>query len=95
MNKNPINKYKLLERKNQMNQEILKAGHSLHQAQPTDNYKINIQLQPMPEEFKNVKVIICCNDCDKESETNFHFIGHECKYCNSWNTWKKSTINHS
>ena len=60
-----------------------------------DNFKMNIRLQPMPEEFKNVKVIIFCNDCDKESETNFHFIGHECQYCNSWNTWKKSTINHS
>ena len=27
-----------------------------------------------------------CNDCNMESENNFHFLGVECKYCNSYNT---------
>jgi RING finger/CHY zinc finger protein 1 len=29
---------------------------------------------------------IYCNDCDKKSNVKFHYLGHECKECGSFNT---------
>ncbi|KAG4088588.1 zf-CHY-domain-containing protein [Neocallimastix lanati (nom. inval.)] len=45
-----------------------------------------IAQQKMPEEYKNWKSYILCNDCEKKSYTNFHFIYHKCVYCSSYNT---------
>lgn len=40
----------------------------------------------MPEEDKNKKVQILCNDCEDKSITNYHYLYHKCQICNSWNT---------
>jgi len=42
--------------------------------------------QKMPEEYKNWKSYILCNDCEKKSYAKFHFIYHKCAYCSSYNT---------
>lgn len=37
--------------------------------------------------YKSPKVIkIYCNDCNNRSETSFHYLGNECKLCESFNT---------
>jgi hypothetical protein len=47
--------------------------------------------QPMPQEFANARSNILCNDCGKKGEVAFHFIGHKCSHCGSYNTKKIST----
>ena len=47
-----------------------------------------IQENPMPEEYRDTKVKIHCLDCQANSTVNFHFIGHKCPSCNSYNTSK-------
>ena len=39
----------------------------------------------MPEQY-NFNVKIYCNDCEKNSETKFHILGHKCQHCGSFNT---------
>jgi hypothetical protein len=34
------------------------------------------------------KLSIYCNDCEKKSDTYFHYKGNMCMYCNSFNTKK-------
>ena len=37
--------------------------------------------------YKYPKVIkVYCNDCNNRSETSFHYLGNECKLCESFNT---------
>lgn len=43
---------------------------------------------PMPDEYKDMMVKISCYDCEKESNTEFHIVGFECKKCGSFNTQK-------
>ena len=45
-----------------------------------------IKKNPMPEEYKHLKVEIFCNDCNKKSIVSKHFMGNECEHCNSFNT---------
>ena len=45
-----------------------------------------IKKNPMPEEYKHLKVNIFCNDCNKKSIVSKHFMGNECEHCNSFNT---------
>eukprot|EP00898_Chlorokybus_atmophyticus_P007669 jgi/Chlat1/7903/Chrsp66S07201 len=40
----------------------------------------------MPEEYRDKKVSVLCNDCGKIGETNFHVMGLKCHGCNSYNT---------
>ena len=40
----------------------------------------------MPDEFKDKKNNILCNDCGEKTVTKFHFMYHKCLKCNSWNT---------
>ena len=40
----------------------------------------------MPEEYRDTKVKIACNDCGEESNTVFHVVGNECMSCGSFNT---------
>jgi hypothetical protein len=42
--------------------------------------------QQMPEEYANDRSLILCNDCEKRSETKYHFYYHKCNECNSYNT---------
>ena len=48
-----------------------------------DNY---VNMCTMPDEFKDRKCKVFCNDCEKKSETNYHFLYNKCQLCNSWNT---------
>lgn len=45
-----------------------------------------IKEQPMPEEFRNVRSVILCNDCSAKCSTPFHFLGLRCEVCQSYNT---------
>ncbi len=46
-----------------------------------------IEQQPMPSEFSDSRVDILCNDCQKKTlDLPFHFVGHECENCGSYNT---------
>lgn len=46
----------------------------------------DIKNQPMSE----VKIIkIMCNDCEKTSIANFHYLGTKCKNCESYNTYEQ------
>lgn len=40
----------------------------------------------MPEELKNQKVKILCNECYSRSEINFHIVGSKCPECGTYNT---------
>lgn len=51
-----------------------------------DIYEHEISMTPMPDEYKDKKVTIYCNECQSKSETNFHIIGHKCQACGSYNT---------
>lgn len=45
-----------------------------------------IKSQPMPEELRDKVVKIICNDCGETSSCNFHYHGHKCSKCTSYNT---------
>uniref|UniRef100_A0A7S2SN11 Uncharacterized protein n=1 Tax=Mucochytrium quahogii TaxID=96639 RepID=A0A7S2SN11_9STRA len=53
---------------------------------PYQQYEQEIAACEMPEEFRGVIAEVSCNDCNKVSETPFHFMGHKCQHCNSFNT---------
>ena len=40
----------------------------------------------MPEEYQDMFSEVYCNDCEMRTITDFHFVYHKCKNCNSWNT---------
>ena len=40
----------------------------------------------MPEEYKDKKIVILCNDCHAKSSVPFHVWGGKCKSCTSYNT---------
>jgi RING finger/CHY zinc finger protein 1 len=40
----------------------------------------------MPDEFRDKKVKILCNDCSERSEVIFHVLGAKCQICYSYNT---------
>lgn len=45
-----------------------------------------IKEQPMPEDWKDVRSILLCNDCSAKSSAPFHFLGLQCENCHSYNT---------
>lgn len=45
-----------------------------------------IKEQPMPEEFKDVRSVVLCNDCSAKCSTAYHFLGLRCEICQSYNT---------
>ena len=51
-----------------------------------DGMDLSIAHQPMPDEYKNYKVSILCNDCEEKTITKYHFLCNKCKKCQSWNT---------
>lgn len=40
----------------------------------------------MPDEYKDTKMIVLCNDCLTKSSVPFHIYGGKCKKCRSYNT---------
>ena len=45
----------------------------------------HISNNPMPEQYVR-EANIYCNDCEKHSTVQFHFIAMKCQHCNSYNT---------
>lgn len=45
-----------------------------------------LSAQPMPDEYAKDRSLILCNDCERRSETKYHFLYHKCVLCNSYNT---------
>jgi Zinc-ribbon/CHY zinc finger/Ring finger domain len=46
----------------------------------------HIEEQPMPEEYRNKRAYIFCNDCNSRSVTSYHWLGLKCTLCESYNT---------
>jgi RING finger/CHY zinc finger protein 1 len=51
---------------------------------------LEVQRTPMPEEYRQKRVKVVCNDCEQESVTPFHIVGLKCcgESCGSYNTVK-------
>lgn len=46
----------------------------------------SIELQPMPEIYRETRVDVFCNDCELSSNTTYHWLGNKCLNCNNYNT---------
>lgn len=46
----------------------------------------HIEDQPMPEEYRDNRAYIFCNDCNDRSITSYHWLGLRCSLCESYNT---------
>ena len=46
----------------------------------------HIEEQPMPEEYRDNRAYIFCNDCNSRSVTKYHWLGLKCANCESYNT---------
>lgn len=61
-----------------------------------DNYwnQIDIFLkdQIMPIQFNYTYCLVYCNDCEKKSYSNYHFIYNKCYFCKGYNTHIDKTI---
>jgi RING finger/CHY zinc finger protein 1 len=57
---------------------------------PSDIWKElenHIELHPMPEEIRGVKVTVHCNDCNiKSADVNLNLIAIKCTHCGGYNT---------
>jgi RING finger/CHY zinc finger protein 1 len=52
-----------------------------------------IELHPVPEEYKGWRADIMCNDCSLPSQgIPFHLIGLKCTHCGSYNTQRVSLV---
>ena len=45
-----------------------------------------VKVHVMPDEYLNFKAEILCNDCHVVENQSYHFVGHKCNACDSWNT---------
>jgi RING finger/CHY zinc finger protein 1 len=48
--------------------------------------KFTINQTQMPDEYKDIKKNIYCNDCEKTSNINWHVVAMFCPHCDSYNT---------
>lgn len=46
----------------------------------------HIEEQPMPEEYRDNRAYIFCNDCNSRSIAKYHWLGLKCSICESYNT---------
>ncbi|EPE08761.1 ring finger and chy zinc finger domain-containing protein [Ophiostoma piceae UAMH 11346] len=53
----------------------------------------HLQEQPMPDEYRNTRAIILCNDCEAKTSTDYHWGGLRCEVCLSYNTVELMLIN--
>lgn len=59
-----------------------------------EQWKIYDQLssyEPIPEDFKNKRMVILCNDCGKKSDIKFTFEFLKCNNCGGYNTGEINT----
>ena len=47
---------------------------------------VQIAAMQMPDEYKDKKMVVLCNDCLSKSTVPFHILGGKCKECRSYNT---------
>ena len=45
-----------------------------------------IKATKMPDDYKDTKMVVLCNDCQTKSLVPFHIYGGKCKVCRSYNT---------
>ena len=45
-----------------------------------------VRMQPMPSAYSSTKSNIYCQDCNKSSCVQYHFVGLKCQLCGSYNT---------
>lgn len=45
-----------------------------------------VRMQPMPDTYLDVRSTIYCQDCGKQSNVVYHFVGCKCLECGSYNT---------
>jgi hypothetical protein len=50
------------------------------------NLDRTIEAQPMPEQFRDTKALVYCNDCSAKSSVKYHWLGLKCAVCDSYNT---------
>ena len=43
-----------------------------------------VELTPMPTEYRDLKVAVLCRDCHAESRSSFHILGQKCSQCGSY-----------
>lgn len=41
---------------------------------------------PMPEDYRDLKVHILCNECQAKEQVPFHIFGLKCPKCGTYNT---------
>ena len=51
-----------------------------------------IEAQPMPEEFRDTKAWVACNDCLAKTKVKYHWLGLKCAVCDSYNTVQLSLM---
>ena len=44
------------------------------------------QFEPIPPDFKDKRLILLCNDCEKKSDIKFSFEFLKCAECGGYNT---------
>ncbi|KAB5585902.1 hypothetical protein GE09DRAFT_43549 [Coniochaeta sp. 2T2.1] len=57
------------------------------------NYDAAIQSQPMPEDYRDARAVVSCNDCSAKSQTAYHWLGLRCSICQSYNTVALQLLN--
>jgi len=51
-----------------------------------------IDAQPMPEQFRDTRAMVSCNDCRAKSAVRYHWLGLRCAVCDSYNTRQLAII---
>ena len=51
-----------------------------------------IDSQKMPDEYRNTRAYVYCNDCEGKSTTAYHWVGLKCAKCDSYNTSQIETF---
>ncbi|OAA67893.1 chy and ring finger domain protein [Niveomyces insectorum RCEF 264] len=49
--------------------------------------------QPMPDEYRDTRAVILCNDCEAKTSTRYHWGGLRCEVCLSYNTVELQLVN--
>lgn len=51
-----------------------------------DQMRAVCSIQKTPDEYKNWKSLIFCNDCEQRCTVDYHLLSHECQICKGYNT---------
>ena len=51
-----------------------------------DQMRAVCSIQKTPDEYKNWKSLIFCNDCEQRCTVDYHLLSHECQLCKGYNT---------